>query len=51
MATSRGGVLLSGIALVLSLGLSPLVMGHDSEEPTSATAVAASEVESAAVAD
>lgn len=51
VATSRGGVLLSGIALVLSLGLSPLVMGHGSEEPTSATAVAASEIESAAVVD
>lgn len=51
VATSRGGVLLSGIALVLSLGLSPLVMGHDSEEQPPATTAAASEVGSAQAAD
>lgn len=51
VATSRGGVLLSGISLVLSLGLSPLVIGQDSEEQVPATTVAASEIDSAQAAD
>lgn len=51
VATSRGGVLLSGIALVLGLGLSPLVMGQDGEAQTPATTAAASEIEAVRVED
>ena len=51
VATSRGGVLLSWIVLVLSLGLSPLVMGQDNEAQAPAATTAASEIESARAAD
>ena len=51
VATSRGGVLLSGIALVLSLGLSPLAMGQGSDEQAPATTAAVSEIASAEAAD
>lgn len=51
VATSRGGVLLSGIALVLSLGLSPLAMGQGGDEQAPATTAAVSEIASAEAAD
>lgn len=51
VATSRGGVLLSGIALVLSLGLSPLAMSQGSDEQAPATTSAVSEIASAEAAD
>lgn len=51
VATSRGGVLLSGIALVLSLGLSPLSMSQGSDEQAPAPTAAVSEVASAEAAD
>ncbi|WP_311488598.1 cell wall hydrolase [uncultured Corynebacterium sp.] len=51
VATSRGGVLLSGIALVLSLGLSPLAMGQGSDEQAPAATAAVSEIASAGAVD
>ena len=51
VATSRGGVLLSGIVLVLTLGLSPLAMGQGSEEQAPATTATVSEIASAEAAD
>ncbi|WOH95273.1 cell wall hydrolase [Corynebacterium urealyticum] len=51
VATSRGGVLLSGIALVLSLGLSPLAMGQGGDEQAPAATAAVSEIASAEAAD
>lgn len=52
VATSRGGVLVSGLVLTLSFGLAPLVVGEDApDQGSSAGTVATASVAAGAAAD